>query len=38
MQMSHMWVLLFALAAGLIIGAKQPGLVSTLTLGTIKAA
>ena len=38
MQMSHLWVLLFALAAGLIIGAKNPGIVSTLSMGTIKAA
>lgn len=38
MKVSHLVVLLIALAAGLVLGAKKPGLVSTLSLGTIKAA
>lgn len=36
-KMSHVVVLLVALAAGLIIGAKKPSLVSTLSAGTISA-
>jgi len=35
MKVSHIIVLLVALAAGLIIGAKQPGIVSTLTGGMV---
>lgn len=37
MKVSHIIVLLVALAAGLIIGAKKPGLVSTLTGGMVAA-
>ena len=33
MRVSHIVVLFLALAFGLIIGAKQPALVSTLTFG-----
>lgn len=36
MQMSHLIVLLLALAAGLIIGASKPGLVSSLSGGLVK--
>lgn len=33
MRLSHVVVLFLALLFGLIIGAKQPALVSTLTFG-----
>jgi len=36
MKMSHLFVLLFALAGGFIIGAMKPGLLSTVTGGALK--
>jgi hypothetical protein len=35
MKMSHLLVLLFALAAGFVIGAMRPGLLSTVTGGAL---
>lgn len=37
MKMSHIVVLVLALAIGLVLGAKRPQTLSDVTLGTVKA-
>lgn len=37
MRVSHLIVLAIALVAGLVLGAKNPALASTVTLGAVKA-
>lgn len=37
MKISHIVILVLALAAGLIIGAKKPGLVGTLSGGLLSS-